>query len=76
MKGMPYKGHDERDESPYSGKWKQFIQLSHADQQPNVQAADKVKQQYPTYDYTLKRSTIKLTNAMKTEVRQQIKDEI
>ena len=37
---------------------------------------DTMKKQYKSYDYTSKRSSIELVEAMATEVRHQIKDQI
>ena len=76
MQEMAYRGHDETDESPNPGKWKQFIETMLVTNPTFKQQQDRLKQQYKTYDYTSKRSTIELIKAMAAAVRQQIKDQI
>ena len=73
---MAYRGHDETDESLNAGKWKEFIKAMLSTNPTFKKLHDTMKKQYKSYDYTSKRSSIELVEAMATEVRHQIKDQI
>ena len=76
MQEMAYRGHDETDESPNPGQWKQFIETMLVTNSTLKQQQDRLKQQYETCDCTSKCSIIELVKAMAREVRKQIKDQI
>ena len=73
---MAYRAHDETDESLNAGKWKEIVNLMLRTNLKFKQLQDRMKQQYKTYDYTSKRSSLELIKAMASEVRHQIKESL
>ena len=73
---MAYGGHDETDEPLNAGKWKEFIKVMLRTNPEFQQLHSGLTQTYKIHDYTSKGSSIQLKNAMASEVRHMIEEQI
>ena len=73
---MPYRGHDETQESVNPGNWKEFIKMQLSTNFSFTTLSKKLKTQYSLYDYTSKSICMEFIKALADENKCIVKEKL